>query len=164
MKKGNFIFGGITVAISAYFIIVASGYPKAATYGTGVPGPGLWPIFIAALMGFCGLMLVVKSACNLKKAPEKTGSENSSEDKIILWSSANCRVYITMAILMLYCIILKPLGFIIPTILMLCVFIQWFYRKQIWLTVLVSVIITFVVYFIFKLILNVPMNFGLFYL
>ena len=164
MKKGNFFLGGIIIAISAYVIVVASGYPKAASYGTGVPGPGLWPIVVAAIMGFCGLLLILKTALKEKTDSRKSETEKSSEEKVNLWSPETRRVYITMGILLVYCIILRPLGFIIPTIFMMGVFVQWFYRKQIWRTVIISVVSTMVVYFIFKLVLNVPMDFGLFYL
>lgn len=164
MKRGNFILGGIIIAISAYFIIVASGFPKAESYGTGVPGPGLWPIFIAAIMGFCGLLLIIKSAITAKNDTEESEEKKSSEEKIALWTAETRRVYITMAVLAIYCIVLKPLGFIIPTIFMMGIFVQWFYGKQIWLTAIISVVATLTVYFVFKLILNVPVDFGLFYL
>ena len=42
MKKINLIFSGICAAIGIFLIVLAAGYPTAADYGTGVPGPGLW--------------------------------------------------------------------------------------------------------------------------
>ncbi|MFA6935156.1 MAG: tripartite tricarboxylate transporter TctB family protein [Sphaerochaetaceae bacterium] len=91
-------------------------------------------------------------------------------------------------------IILKPVGFLIPSFLMLTGFIYWFSKepdesfvakkaksnfgqllnavfdnvdglrqaRPLWLCAVIALIATFSVYFIFKLGLNVPMNFGLY--
>ena len=61
MKKMNLIFAGICAAIGALLIILAAGYRTAADYGTGVPGPGLWPIVISAVMLAMSALLVMKS-------------------------------------------------------------------------------------------------------
>ena len=43
MRKGNIIAGIVCAAVALYVIVTCLGYPRAAAYGTGVPGPGLWP-------------------------------------------------------------------------------------------------------------------------
>ncbi len=48
MRKGNIIAGLICAALAVYVIVTCLGYPRAEAYGTGVPGPGLWPGIIAA--------------------------------------------------------------------------------------------------------------------
>ena len=40
MKKGNLVLAAVCAVLGVGIIAVASGYPKAADYGTGVPGPG----------------------------------------------------------------------------------------------------------------------------
>ena len=51
MKKMNLIFAGICAVLGVLLIVLAAGYPTAADYGTGVPGPGLWRRAAAAAAG-----------------------------------------------------------------------------------------------------------------
>ena len=59
MRKGNIIAGLICAALAVYVIVTCLGYPRAEAYGTGVPGPGLWPGIIAALLLICSVGLIV---------------------------------------------------------------------------------------------------------
>lgn len=153
MKKANFIMSAIFGVLGLAIIIIAFGYPKASDYGTGVPGPGLWPIVISCVMLFCSGLLVLKS---LKMQPE--------DDKpVVLWSVGSRRVYICMVILMVYTLLLKPIGFIIDTFALEFIFLQWFAKKKWYKTALISAVITMSVYCVFKFVLNVSMGFGLFY-
>lgn len=154
MKKGNIIASIICILISIYVIIVAMGYPKAAAYGTGVPGPGMWPICIAACMLVTSIALLIST---LRKP-------KAEDSKIEMWSTGTKRVYLTMILLTIYVAVLGFLGFIISTIVMLFGFMQWFGRRKPWITMLIAVGVTLVTYSIFKFILNVPVDFGLFYI
>ena len=62
MKKGNLALAAFSVVVGAIIIAIASSYPSAADYGTGVPGPGLWPIVISAFMLTLGILLVLVGA------------------------------------------------------------------------------------------------------
>ena len=152
MKKMNLIFAGICAAIGILLIVLASGYPTAAQYGTGVPGPGLWPIVISAFMIAMAALLAIKS---LKmKAEEDTA--------VPMWNDGTKRVYITMGILFAYVAVLEFLGFIIATTVMEAIFIQWFAKKKPWITAILAVVITMVIYVVFQYVLNVPVgSFGL---
>ena len=152
MKKMNLIFAGICAAIGILLIVLASGYPTAAQYGTGVPGPGLWPIVISAFMIAMAALLSIKS---LKmKAEEDTA--------VPMWNDGTKRVYITMGILFAYVAVLEFLGFIIATTVMEAIFIQWFAKKKPWITAILAVVITMVIYVVFQYVLNVPVgSFGL---
>lgn len=154
MKKGNIIASVICIIISIYVIITAMGYPKAAAYGTGVPGPGMWPVCIAACMLVTSISLLISTLCKSK----------SEFSKIEMWNDGTKRVYLTMVLLTIYVAVLGFLGFIISTIIMLFGFIQWFAKKKPWITMLIAVGVTLVTYGIFKFILNVPVDFGLFYI
>ena len=152
MKKMNFIFAGICAVLGVLLIVLAAGYPTAADYGTGVPGPGLWPIVISAVMLAMAALLVMKS---IKMPAEKNVD-------IPLWNEGTKRVYITMGILFAYVALLEFLGFIISTTVMEAIFIQWFAKKKPWITVILSVVITLVIYCVFQYVLNVPVgSFGL---
>ena len=152
MKKMNLIFAAICAVIGVALIIMAAGYPTAADYGTGVPGPGLWPIVISAVMLAMAALLVLKT---LKMAPEKN-------TEVPMWNEGTKRVYIVMAILFVYVALLEFLGFIIATTIMEAIFIQWFAKKKPWVTVLLSVEVTLVIYVVFQYVLNVPVgSFGI---
>lgn len=153
MKKGNLITAVLTMALSVYVIITCLGYPKAEAYGTGVPGPGLWPGVIAGMMFLTALCLLVKS---LRMKPEE-------DTPIDMKTEGTKRVYITMAILVVYVALLGAVGFIPMTIIMLCIFIKWFAKTKPATTLLISAASTLAIYCIFKFVLNVPVDFGLIY-
>lgn len=150
MKKGNMITAVITMALSIYVMITCLGYPKAEAYGTGVPGPGLWPGVIAGMMFLASLCLLVKS---LRMRPEE-------DTPIDMKTEGTKRVYITMAILIVYVALMGIVGFIPMTIIMLCVFIKWFAKIKPATTVIISAVSTLVIYCVFRFVLNVPVNFG----
>lgn len=152
MKKINFIFAGICGAIGILLIVLAAGYPTAADYGTGVPGPGLWPTVISAVMLAMAALLVMKSI----KIPAEKNAD------VPLWNEGTKRVYITMGILFAYVAVLEFLGFIIATTVMEAIFIQWFTKKKPWITVIISLVVTLVIYVVFQYVLNVPVgSFGI---
>ena len=152
MKKMNLIFAAICAAIGALLIALAAGYPTAADYGTGVPGPGLWPIVISAVMLAMAALLVIKSI----KMPAEKNTD------VPMWNEGTKRVYITMGILFAYVAVLEFLGFIISTTVMEAIFIQWFAKKKPWITVLLAVVVTLVIYVVFQYVLNVPVgSFGI---
>ena len=153
MKKGNLIFAALCAVGGLGIIAIAMGYPSAADYGTGVPGPGLWPIAISVVMLACSVLLAVKS---LKIDPAK-------DTKIELWNEGTKRVYLTMAILFAYVLVLEFLGFLIATVILEFIFIHWFAKKKPWMTALFAVGITLVIYCVFQFVLNVPVgSFGIF--
>ena len=56
MKKGNLILAALCILLGIGVIAVSSTYPTAESYGTGVPGPGLWPMAIAIVLLACSAM------------------------------------------------------------------------------------------------------------
>ena len=152
MKKINLIFSGICAVIGILLIVLAAGYPSAADYGTGVPGPGLWPIVISAFMLTLAALLVMKS---IKMPAEKNVD-------VPMWNEGTKRVYITIGILFAYTLVLEFLGFIIATTIMEAIFIQWFAKKKPWITAIISLVVTLVIYVVFQYVLNVPVgSFGI---
>ena len=152
MKKSNLIFAGICSAIGIFLIVLAAGYPTAADYGTGVPGPGLWPIVISAFMLALAALLVMKT---IKMPAEKNVD-------VPMWNEGTKRVYITMGILFAYTLVLKFLGFIIATTIMEAIFIHWFAKKKPWVTAVIALVVTLVIYVVFQYLLNVPVgSFGI---
>lgn len=153
MKKGNLVFSAICIVLAAIVIGTALGYPTAEDYGTGVPGPGLWPIFVSVVMLACVAIMIYRA---LKMKPE-------NDTKIEFWNSGTKRVYLTMGILVIYLLILEPVGFILSTLALEFVFIQWFAKKKPVITFAIAAAITMAVYLVFKVTLNVPIDsFGIF--
>lgn len=153
MKKGNLVLAAVCAVLGIGVIAIASGYPNAAAYGTGVPGPGLWPIVISGVLLACSAILVYRT---MRMKPEK-------DTKIALWTVGTKRVYLTMGILVIYLLVLEFLGFIISTFVLEFIFIQWFAKKNPAVTAAISAAITMVVYCAFRFLLNVPVHtFGIF--
>lgn len=152
MKKGNLVLAALCILLGIGIIAVSSTYPTAKSYGTGVPGPGLWPMAISIVMLGCAVVLLYRT---WKLPPEK----NTPVD---LSSSGTKRAYISMAILIVYVLVLETLGFIIATTILEFIFIRWFSKKSYVVSFLIAAAITAVVFGIFQFVLNVPVgSFGL---
>lgn len=153
MKKGNLILAAFCVLLGIGVIAVSSTYPTAARYGTGVPGPGLWPTAISIVMLACAALLLYRT---WKLTPEK----NTAID---LFGPGPKRAYISMAILVVYVFLLEILGFIIATTLLEFIFIRWFSKKGCVVSFVIAAAVTAIVFGVFQYVLNVPVgSFGLF--
>lgn len=148
MKKGNIIASILCIIFGAYIIITAMSYPPAKN---GVPGPGMFPIIIASMLILSSVSLIITSF-KIKKESDKELNMLSNDSK---------RVYIVMAMLVGYFIVLKFIGFILCTIVLLFALIKWFSKKNIIICLVISIVITLVVYLVFNRVLNVPLDFGL---
>ena len=151
MKKGNIIASVLCIALGAYVVITSLGYPKSEVYGTGAPGPGLWPGVIGAGLIAASLWVLIKA---LTTPAEEQG-------QIEVWGVGQKRVYVTMAILLVYAYLMTIVGFIPTTIVMLFIFVHWFAKYKWWQTLLISVAVSVFVYIVFKFALNVPIDFGM---
>ena len=151
MKKGNIIASLRCIALGAWVLVQCLGYPTAETYGTGAPGPGLWPGVIAGGLILAALWVLIKA---IRTPAEEQG-------QIEIWGSGQKRVYVTMAILLVYAYLITVVGFIPTTIVMLFIFVHWFAKYKWHQTLLISVAISVLVYVIFKYALNVPIDFGM---
>ena len=92
MRKGNIIAGIVCAAVALYVIVTCLSYPRAEAYGTGVPGPGLWPGIIAALLLICSVGLIAGTLMMKKEDLQE----------LPMWTPGTMRVYISMAILLVY--------------------------------------------------------------
>lgn len=152
MKKGNLILAALCILLGIGVIAVSSTYPTAESYGTGVPGPGLWPTAIAVVMLACSAILLYRT---WKLSPEKNTD-------IELFGPGPRRAYISMAILIVYVIFLETLGFIIATTILEFIFIRWFSKKSYIVSFVIAAAVTAVVFGVFQFVLNVPVgSFGL---
>ncbi|MCH3908746.1 MAG: tripartite tricarboxylate transporter TctB family protein [Sphaerochaeta sp.] len=189
MRKANIIVSILIAAIAITIIVISAGYPRTEAYGTGAPGPGLWPISVSVVLLAMAVIVFVKTI--------RGKMDYEDPDHTFTLASLNhLRVYLSMAVLVVYVALLKPLGFLLPTFVMVAFFTYWFSKEQdasyvakkpknafgkmmyqifditdgmrqsrpLWKCLLVSAISTLIVYYVFKLGLNVPMDFGLLYI
>lgn len=186
MKKANLIVSAVMVVMAIVIIAVSSTYPKAEAYGTGAPGPGLWPICISVVVILMSGLLAVKTL----------RSSEEDDESLVFFDTNRFRVYLTMGVLWIYVFLLKPVGFILSTVSMVSFFTWWFSKKPdgnhvarkaktsfgkkmfevfnivdgvrqsrpIWVCLIIALVVTFAVYYVFKAGLKVPMDFGLFYI
>lgn len=151
MKKGNIIASILCILLGAYIVITCLGYPKAEAYGTGAPGPGMWPGIIGGLLIAASLWLLISTL----RAPKDSLGE------IVIWGDGPKRVYVTMALLVVYVLAIPEIGFIPLSILLLFIFINWFAKYKWYLSLIISVAVTLLIYVIFKFALSVPIDFGM---
>lgn len=147
MKKGNLIAAAAFSALAIYVLLHTSGFPASKR---GVPGPAVFPNIIAVIMLLASLSLVVTS---LRMTP--------NEDRpLCLLTRDNVRVYISMALLVIYVAVMPVLGFCSASFLLLLGLIKWFGKYRIPVCALCSFLATGSVYAVFSELLNVPFRFG----
>ncbi|MDD3903640.1 MAG: tripartite tricarboxylate transporter TctB family protein [Sphaerochaeta sp.] len=147
MRKANFIVAGVFIAFAIAIIAISLGYPPS---NHGVPGPGMFPIIIASLIIFSAVVLIIAT---LKM-------KESQNTKVDLTSKNVVNVYITMAGLVVYFLLLPNVGFITTTTIMLVLYIKWFSKRPWWKCILISILFTLAIFFLFGSVLNVPMRYG----
>ncbi|MDT4762781.1 tripartite tricarboxylate transporter TctB family protein [Sphaerochaeta sp. PS] len=148
MRKANFIVSGVFTAFALLIIALSLTFPPS---NHGVPGPGIFPFIIAALIIISAVALLITT---LIAGPKL-------DSKIDLRSKNIINVYITMAGLVVYTVLLPMVGFITTTTVMLYLYIRWFSKRSWWKCAVISLLFTLAIYFLFGLVLNVPMRFGL---
>jgi len=148
MKKGNLVVSLAFGALALFIIIISVFSFKFSN--DGVPGAGTWPIAISLLMLIAAITIFINA---LKMTPE--------EDVDLDLNTANSkRVYITMIGLIVYLFGMYYVGFCVATFFMLYFFISWYGTYKFYTNIITALIITGIVYSVFKYILHVPFRFG----
>ncbi|MGI1659174.1 MAG: tripartite tricarboxylate transporter TctB family protein [Desulfitobacterium sp.] len=110
------------------------------------PDSGLIPvIFVSALIGFCLLQIVVDSLRTRQGNEKKNDGETTDTTKPI----------ILIVSLFVFCIVLNKLGFILSSIPLTFVALRVMQYKTRWASLVVSVIVTLIVYLVFSELLGV---------
>ena len=146
MKKAN-IVTGLIVIVAALAVIVYTYFTFPGSV-KGVPGPGVFPILIASLMLFSGIIVLVDAL------------RSNSEETIVLLDKDNIRVYITMGILAVYILMVQMVGFVVSSTIFMTGMIRWFSGKKLPYCVAWGVGLSAVVYCAFTYLLKVSLNFG----
>lgn len=102
MKVANYIISGVTLLLGIVIVAMASQFK--IEFGAGDPGAGFWPAALGALLIAFSVLLLVVTVKNSKELEQKT---------FTISTPANMRVYVIMAIVVIFCIVLYFLGFYI---------------------------------------------------
>lgn len=154
MKKANLIVATVFILLGVF--IIAQTFTFQQTLITdNFLGATFFPRFVASAMIGLALLLLIQT---LRHSPSE------GEHRLGELFDARIRVPLTaLAMIIVYVALLRPLGFIIDTIL-LNMAIFWLFRARSFLYLgIVPVAITLAVYQVFYKLLVVPLPEGLFY-
>lgn len=141
MNKSINISAGIFIVIGVYIISTASNFPSMSS---SVPGPGFFPNILGGTLITLSILLIknnMETEFNTKKITNKK----------------NIKTYASMILTLIYISLLEILGFIACSIPFLAIMIYLFKYKNIKINLLVSIATTLVVYYLFNILLNVPL-------
>jgi putative tricarboxylic transport membrane protein len=106
------------------------------------PGPGLWPLTVSVAMVVLGAVLVVQS--------RPTGDEERFGREAVI-------VGVAVVSLVGYALLFERVGFEIPTLALLVLWLKMLGRESWWATVAVSLVATAAVYLLFITALGVSL-------
>ncbi|GAB3807525.1 tripartite tricarboxylate transporter TctB family protein [Micromonospora zhanjiangensis] len=106
------------------------------------PGPGLWPMLVAVLLVFAGVAIML----GVRRAKDTEA-----------FTRGTTVVVIAAASLAVYAFLFELVGFEIPTVLLLVLWLKFFGREGWRSTAVVSVVTTAAVYGLFIIALGVPL-------
>lgn len=128
--------GILILSVAAYFS--ADALP-AATSGLGAGG---FPKFIAFCLGVLGIVQAIISYSNMKKNPGK--------DKQVLHKDELLGALVMVIAFALYIMLVKPLGYILATIIFLNAFFFIYGERKPVRMIIISVCFSIICYFLFK--------------
>ncbi len=141
------VAGALPIALGAFAAWLAFGLKLGSLTD---PGPGLWPLVVAALLVACGVAIVVValSAKVFEAAPANRTESFTRGTGAVLAAAAALAVYASL---------FEVVGFELPTLLLLFAWLRFLSRES-WLTsAVVALSATAVAYALFILGLGVPL-------
>jgi len=150
VKKDDILSGCILIAVSIFFLRESSFLPPSSL---GIPGSAFFPRLMSIAFLIFGSVLIIRS---FKKGGAERKTDLISKQDLIRVGA--------VILLCGICIFSIPfLGFIFTTILFIGFLMLMFQVKRIEIIILWSFFITLIVYFIFKILLKVPLPIGTFF-
>ena len=157
-KYGDLIVAVFFMALSAFMMIMAKALPKSAVMEIG---PDFMPMCVGILTFILAAALLILSVRRLKghvAEVEKEGPDNVDYKSVLL----------SFAVILVYVFVLQPIGFIVSTIVYLPV--QMFIlspaekknTKGIIQLLVIGVVFTFVVFFLFRYGFKIVLPAGIF--
>ena len=144
-KYGDIIVGIFYAVLGIALIVAARMLPKSQVMEIG---PDFMPTVVGTLILVLSVILLVQSFRELKKNTDKEYEPDTSDYK---------RVALSLILALLYVFLLKPVGFIICTLVYLVCQIYVLApdshrtKKDIVIYLIIDVVFTLIVYFLFRL-------------
>ena len=144
-KYGDIIVGGVFAVLGIALIAAARMLPKSRVMEIG---PDFMPTVAGTLILVLSVILLVQAVRGLRKNPDGAYERDESDYR---------RVILSLILILLYVFLLKPVGFILCTLVYL--FCQIYVlapdssrtRKDIPVYLITDVIFTLIVYYLFRL-------------
>ncbi|MBT2217973.1 tripartite tricarboxylate transporter TctB family protein [Virgibacillus dakarensis] len=165
--KSNIILGVITILFSVFFLIFTMQLPEARA--SSVVGPAGWPSVILTFMLIMGILQIVKTVREHKKAIGEPTKISTEEEKL---PEVQCKDnekiigshwYVLIAIAV-YVLLLPIIGFLVVTPI-LFFFLAWLFgmrKKRHLISTTVASYVIFVLLFIYALGIPFPRGIGIF--
>jgi putative tricarboxylic transport membrane protein len=159
VKIGSVLFAGVMLAVGLVYGIMALNMPRGRL---AYPGPGLFPVIIGIFLVATALGCLIQEILSRKKRGERPAASPLPDRGSSAAPPRNVqKTFQLMALMIIYALLLKPLGFLICICVFLIVAIRIFgYRR--WVPALaMAVAIAGVSYVSFVLWLKVPLPMGI---
>ena len=151
MKRADIVAGFLGLGLCFFVLYLTAGFPEDQVVRVG---PAFFPRLLAVGLGLFSLVLLVSAL--FQKAAE-------GEAGFTLKDPGIQRGIISVAATVLYCFVLDYLGFIACTIVYL-LFLMFLLKERKYLQMAVtSISVSVVVFFIFKVLLNITLPMGTLY-
>ena len=144
-EYGDIIVGIVYAVLGLALIIAARMLPKSQVMDIG---PDFMPTVVGTLILVLSIILLVQAVQELRKNPDKEVGKDESDYK---------RVLLSLILALLYVFLLKPIGFIICTLVYL--FCQIYVlapdshrtKKDMIMYLIIDVVFTLIVYYLFRI-------------
>ena len=149
------LFAATFIAVGAAYEYMALSMPLG---GFGSPGPGLFPMIVG------GALILSAAACliqNLVSSEPPKPPLDQAGTPVVTAKGRALNAWLLIAVLVLYVVALKPLGFPIALTLLLIASIRLFGYRNWSRTVAMAVFMTVLAYVVFIMWLKVPLPLGL---
>ena len=159
MKIGSVVFAGLILAVGLVYEIMALNMPRG---GLSYPGPGLFPMIVGIFLIATALGCLIQEILSRKRRGEGPSASPLPDRDSAAPPRRNVKkTFQLMALMIVYTLALKPLGFLICICAFLVVAIRIFgYRR--WAPALaMAAVIAGISYVSFVLWLKVPLPLGI---
>ena len=149
MRVSNTVIGLGTIIFSIWVLLYARSFPKLEQ---GYPGPSLFPMVLAVLFIFAGIILIVQ---DLHSGARKLKFDISDLTRVHL-----INIGLTLVAVLFYIFVSDILGFLITSFIILMVLMKRLRVSTAW-SFIMACGVTFSIYILFAKILLVPLPWGL---
>lgn len=154
MKKANYILALLMILIAFFVYFYSNTFIEAKSYDLG---SAAFPKIISVLTIFLSILLIINT---LKERDDKT-KEKHEENEQIFNKTGTLRLILGSSIIMIYFFLINKIGFIIATLIFLIVFMRVLGIKKWVMSIPISIVTTFLIYFLFQDILKVQLPSGI---